>query len=381
MDNYSRRNFLKQIGAFSALLLTSRNAFSFSEFVNSNKDFEMLVVGDSLIAGQGLREKDKFTTLTKNWLEAEVFKNERKVNLKNKSHSGSRLFLSEKEIKAMQDAEKDLDKFYHPEINFSFPSAKTQIDVAAEEYKREGKKLEYINLIMVSGGLTNLNSSYIINPFKKNKKLREKIDKYCNDMMFRFLEHANQTFPNALITVIGYFPMVSKKSSTGKIYNAILELYEFPRPAKPIMNNIFTKQFIKPIHKKMAKRSKVWFEDSTKALQKAVNRLNEKRGEQKAIFVKSPIPENRSFGTKNSLLFGMAKKGRSEDFLYDERKKVCGETIKTMKDVELKFKTRFCELSGIGHPNIEGSKAYAEEIRKSLMGSKLLSASSQKQIN
>jgi hypothetical protein len=354
------------MGAVSALFLSGRTAFSWPDFAGSGRDFEMLIVGDSLIAGQGLKEKDKFYTLTKNWLEKEVFENKRRVNLKNKSHSGAKLFLAENEIKALQDAEKDLDEFYHPEVNFSFPSTKTQIDVAAEEYKREGKSLKDIKLIMLSGGLTNINSSDIINPFKKNKTLRGKIEKYCNQAMFDFLNHAHQTFPEALLTVIGYFPMVSKKSSTGKIYNAILELYELPRPAKPIFNNIVTKQFIKPLHKKMSKRSKIWFEESTKALQTAVTRFNKKTGKEKALFVRSPIPEERSFGTKNSLLFGMAKKGRTNDHMYNVRKKVCGETIKTLKDVELKFKTRFCELAGIGHPNIEGSKAYAEAIREQL---------------
>ena len=366
MDNYSRRKFLKQFGAVSALLLSSRTAFSLPDLGAAEKDFEMLIVGDSLIAGQGLREEDKIYTLTKQWLEREVFENKRRVNLKNKSHSGARLFLAENEIRALRKAEKSLDKFYHPEVNFSFPSSKTQIDVAANEYQKEGKSLQDINLIMLSGGLTNLNSSYIINPFKKNKPLREKIEKYCNQAMFEFLLHANQKFPNALLTVISYFPMVSKKSSTGKIYNAILELYKLPRPTKPILNNIVTKQFIKPLHKKMNKRSKIWFEESTRALQTAVKRFNEKTGQEKAVFVKSPIPENRSFGTKNSLLFGMAKKGRTNDDMYDVRRRECGKAIKTLEDVKLKFRTRFCELSGLGHPNIEGSRAYAGEVKKTL---------------
>ncbi len=363
---YSRRKFLKQIGAASALFLPSQAAFSFPKFTNDSKDFEMLVVGDSLIAGQGLLEKDKFYTLTKNWLEAEVFRGKRRVNFTNKSHSGARLFLEEKEIKALRDAEIDLDKFYHPEINFSFPSCKTQINVAATEYKNEGKSVKDVDLIMLTGGLTNLNSSYIINPFKKNKPLRKKIDKYCNQMMFEFLEHTAETFPNALITVIGYFPMVSKHSSTGKIYNTILELYNIPRPAKAMMNNVFTKQFFKPLHNKMNRRSRIWFRDSNKALESAVKRLNDKYKSEKAAFVKSPITEETCFGTKNSLLWGIGKKGRAGDDMYDERLKVCGETIKSLKDVKLKFKIRFCELSGIAHPNVEGSKAYAEAIKVKL---------------
>lgn len=366
MPNYSRRKFLKQIGAFSTLFLASRDAFSLPNLIKYDKDFEMLVVGDSLIAGQGLKKEDKFITLTKKWLEIELFKGKRKVNLKNKSHSGARIYLSEKEKKALKKAGKDLDKFYHPEVNFSFPSMKTQVEVATKEYEKEGKSTEDVNLILLTGGLTNLDSSYIINPFNKNKTLREKIDEFCNHMMFNFLQITVNTFPNALITVVGYFPMVSKYSSTGKIYNSVLELYGLPRPIKPVMNNILTKQLFKPLHHKMNRRSRIWLEGSNKALQTAVQRINKLHNKQKAIFVKSPIKEENAYGTKNTLLFGMAKKGRTEDPNYDERVRVCGKTIKEMKDVELKFKTRFCELSGIGHPNVAGSQAYAEAIKKRL---------------
>ncbi len=372
MTDYSRRKFLKQIGAVAVLCLTNRTAFSLPG-CGGGQDFEMLVVGDSLIAGQGLKKENKFSTLVENWLEEEFFGGKRQVNLKNKSHSGARIFLADEEKKALEKAGLESDKFYHPEINLSFPSIKTQIDVAAAEYKTEGREAGDINLIMLSGGITNINSSYILNPFKKNKPLREKIERYCHQAMFEFLQHAAETFPNALITVIGYFPMVSKKSSSGEIYNAILELYEIPRPTKPVFNNILTKQLFKIMHHKMNKRSRIWLEGSNKALETAIGRLNKKHGEKKAVFVRSPITEDRCFGTKNSLLWGMAKKGRAEDDLYDERIKVCGETIGSLEDLELKFKTRFCELSGIGHPNVEGSKAYAEAIQETLReNSKLL---------
>ena len=366
MSLYSKHQFQKHLSVIAALLLLSLSGVSYPRLDPNGKDFEMLVIGDSLVTGQGLNEEDKFYTLTKNWLETEHFAGLRKVNLKNKSHSGSRLFLAEDEIKALNKAEKDLDKFYHPEINFSFPSSKTQIDVAAREYKEEGKSPENIDLILVTGCLTNINSSYIIDPFKKNGKLRAKIDQYCNGMMFRFLEHASETFPNALITVVGYFPLVGNKSSTGKIYNTVLELYQFPQFTKPLMNNILTKQFFKPFHRRMNKRSRIWVADSDIALQTAVKRINEKYGEQKAVFVKSPLTEEQSFGTKNSLLFGVTKKGRSEDPKYDTRVKVCGKTIKSLKDVKLKFNIRFCELSGISHPNVEGSRAYANALRDEL---------------
>ncbi len=56
----TRRKFLEQITAAAGLLLAGRDALPFANlsFSDNVKPFEMLVVGDSHISGQGLREKD-----------------------------------------------------------------------------------------------------------------------------------------------------------------------------------------------------------------------------------------------------------------------------------------------------------------------------------
>src|SRR5215475_8736953 len=99
MTIFSRRQFLKQFGAFSAVFLTARKVLPFFDSSNNTAPFEFLVVGDSLIFGQGLEEKDKFYTLTKNWLENEFFTGKRTVNLKTKAHSGATITLHEEEAR------------------------------------------------------------------------------------------------------------------------------------------------------------------------------------------------------------------------------------------------------------------------------------------
>ncbi len=359
----NRREFLKGLGAFGGIGLLG----GFQNVFASSKDvFEMLVVGDSLIAGQGLNDKDKFSLLTADWLENEYFNGERKVNVTNLSHSGARLFLQPDEIKALNEAEKDFEEFYHPEVNFSFPSSKSQVDVALKQYREAGTKPDKVRLVLMSGGITDLNASFVVNGFLKYRPLREKIEEHCNESMFQFLKYASGVFPNALFTVVGYFPIASNKSDTHQIYNAILELYEFPGPTKPILNNIVTKQFFKILHGRLTKRSRIWYKGSNSALQTAIRRVNEHTGKTTAVFVESPIPEERSFATNDSLLFGMGKKGRSEDFMYDVRQTECPKAIEEVKAIKLKFKQRFCELSALGHPNPEGSRLYAEAIQARL---------------
>src|SRR5687768_431732 len=61
-------------------------------------EFNMLVVGDSHIGGQGLKTQNKFYSLVRDWLEHEEFGDSRKVNLKVKAHGGSRLSLHADEL-------------------------------------------------------------------------------------------------------------------------------------------------------------------------------------------------------------------------------------------------------------------------------------------
>lgn len=361
MSNISRRQFLKSLGAIATLFVANRGVFS---FVRNADDFEMLVVGDSLIWGQGLEEKDKFYTLTKNWLETQLNK---QVNLKVKAHSGATIFLHEKESQLLKKADKSEREEFYPEVNITFPTLKTQIEIARDEYEKEGKKADEVDLIMLTGGIVDITVAGVLNPLSNDKELKKQIVQYCNEDMFRFLDESAAVFPNALFAVVGYFPILSPKTDTAEMLNAFLEAYSIPRPLKPFSNNILTRPFFRLIKKKALRRSRIWFEDSNREFQIAVNRLNEKTGKQRAVFVKAPLTEENALDTPNTLLFKMQEKGKLNDYLYDERLIECKKVLGDLrKSIGLKQSIRQCEIAAIGHPTPEGSKVYAEGIKATL---------------
>lgn len=363
MKKYSRRHFLTQIGAVAAVAFAGRSAFSSEISDNSGKNFNFLVVGDSLVWGQGLREEHKFYHLTKEWLQTEIFKNERQVNLKVKAHSGASINLKQYETDALQAAEIGEDEFLHREVNVSFPSIRTQIDVAREEYENP----QTVDLIMLSGGITDIRLSTILNPLKDNEELKRAIVEYCNEKMFELLEQASAAFPNARIVVCGYYPFLSKYTPSSKILNNLLEIYDVPQPLKSLINNPLNRQILKRYRQKMVERSMIWAENSTLEFEKAVERLNRKFENPRAVFVESPVKAENSIGAKNALLFEVGKKGKAADALASERMNVCGKTIDELKRLtDLKLRARTCELATIGHPNIEGSRAIAEAIKEKL---------------
>jgi hypothetical protein len=357
MSGFSRREFIKKLcGSVAALCVAKRTAFSIGE----TGSFEMLVIGDSIIYGQGLREENKFYNLVKSWLQTEL---KRDVILNVKAHSGARISLHEDDLTGMRRGGISDTKFYNHEVPMSFPSIESQINLAEKDYKNP----QTVDLIMLTGGITDLIVADILNGKGDDAQLKTEIVKYCGDSMFSLLEKSAAVFPNAKIVVIGYFPPISSKSKGSKVFNAMLELYSFPRLLKPLANNVLTRQFLRGMKKRAIRRSQIWAADSTREFQTAIAKLNGKFDKPRAFFVQSPINDENTYATKNSLLWEMGKNGKSDDETFDARKTACTADLKEINAAtKLNYPQRFCELSGLGHPDIEGSKAYAEAVKDKL---------------
>ena len=365
MKAYSRREFIKGLGAAAAMLLASRGSLSFPGFdpADDSAPFEMLVVGDSHVSGQGLQEKNKFYYLVKEWLQNEVFGAARRVNLKVKAHSGARIELHEDELARMLEAGDDINKFYPREANLSSPSIRAQIDVASKEYERAAA----VNLVMLSGGITDVLVANAVNPFIKESKVRALIRAYCHEAMVGLLEQATRTFPNALIVVVGYFPIISTKSDVKKITRYLFKTVKFPHPLQFLFTNDLSRQFMKILRKKMARRSSLWVAESNRETRAAIARVNARSNEPKIVFVESPITEENCFGTKNTLLWESDENNFPNDEAYRDRKTMCPEVFEEIKfDHYGRLSVRMCELAAIGHPNVEGAKAFAEAIKQTL---------------
>lgn len=336
---------------------------SFSAVGIAQKPFEILVVGDSHIAGQGLKNDNKFYNLVTDWIQRELFDDSRKVNLKVKSHAGSRIKLHADELQSMQEAGDDINKFHYGEANISSPDITTQLDVARREYE----KPESVNLIMLSGCITDVLVADIINPFYPERKLRERIRRFCGGSMADLLEHATASFPNAQIAVIGYFPVASSNSNVKTMARYFLKIISFPRKLQFFFTNPLSRQFLKILRNKIAKRSRIWLEESNREIIDAIAKLNAERDRPRAFFVASPIGEEFSYATKNALLWEIDKNHIPNDETYAERLAGCAKVFGEMKYQHYgRLSRRMCELSSVAHPNVEGSRAFADAIKIAL---------------
>ena len=362
MNKFSRRDFIRQSGAAVATLLAGR-ALSIGSSLSNIPPFEMLVVGDSHMSGQGLNEDNKFYYLVKEWLRTDVFAGERDVRMKVKAHSGARIELHVDELSKMQKAGDDIFRPHHQEANLSQPSIRSQIDAARKEYADP----KLVDLVMLSGGITDVLVANTINPFFDEKKLKLLIRQYCNDGMHSLLKHAAAVFPNARIVVVGYFPIVSTASDMNKVSRYLLKAVKFPHPFGLAFTNGASKQLMKVLRKKMAERSRLWVAESNRALSDAVIRTNLNLETARVVFVESPITEERSFGTDRSMLWDTDKDNLPADQRYQERKEICPKVFSELKHHHYgKMSVRMCELAAIGHPNLEGARATADAITAKL---------------
>jgi hypothetical protein len=360
MNVLSRRRFIEGIAAAAGSVALGRH---FAASASEQRPFEMLVIGDSHMSGQGLREEHKFYYLVKEWIRSDVVSRGRRVNLKVKAHSGSRLDLHPEELEKMRLAGDDVNKFHHQEANLSQPSIRSQIDHARLEYADTNS----VDLVMLSGGITDVLVANTVNPFLAREKQKELIRKYCNEEMKRVLEYVTDSFANAVIIVVGYFPIISTSSDVNKISRYLFKATKFPHPLHFTLTNDLSKQLMKVLRKRMALRSRAWVSESNRAISEAVREINKRSGEERVIFVESPITEQTCFGTKNSLLWDTDDDNLPRDERYAERKTICPEVFSEIKYHHYgKMSVRMCEIAAIGHPNIEGAKAFAEAVKAKL---------------
>ena len=355
----TRREMLRGLASLGLVAALSGRGSAFAR----RDEIEMLVLGDSLIWGQGLREEEKFYFLTKRWLEEDVFKGNERVRLTVKAHSGSTIKLDPAEQAALERGNRSPFEELHPEVNVSFPTIEKQLRTAHSEHSDPAS----VDLIMLSGGIPDVGVAKIINPLESNRRLRERIDLYCRRHMGELVSEAAAKFPNSLIIIIGYYPIITRHSPMKRIVNDIMELYSVPGWAKPPINNPATRAIWRLWRGKMIKRSRIWLEGSNAAFASVVEGLNSSAGRERALFVPSPIDERTAFGTKNSLLFTVGRKGRPADAIGETRLRECPPALSELRrDTRLKYSTRFCELASVGHPNPKGSAAIAAAIQERL---------------
>lgn len=392
MRTYGRRTFLRNsamLGAAAAAGHILPGSFVRGAASNpaAQRPFELLVLGDSVMWGQGLEEGQKFYHITRRWLEGVL--DGRRVNApKVKAHSGATILPKQGEGGKC-----------HGEVNFSSPTINAQLDEAAAEYA----DLKSVDLVLLNGGINDVGAFNLVQPSFGELKARRGANDFCYVAMKALLRKAVRTFPNARVVVTGYFPLITLQTPPDMLLDLILLAITDNENLDRVAREIFEAARrglrlrpgqVGPILSHAARVSDVWYAESALALRRAVEEVNDELGgvvrgancEQsggapvvpapRVLFARPGFCAENGYGVEGtSYLFKLVKADRpfdrrdspidrlrSNDELFEERAQWCGCDAAHKNNLEFKI----CQRAGTAHPNQKGAAEYGRVVQKAL---------------
>ena len=363
----SAKGFLLAALAVS-ILVSSVPAFGQSaQPAGDDKHFNLLVLGDSIAWGQGLRQEHKAWYLVKTWLEKN---GGRQVRERVEAHSGA-------VIGSVGDSAGNPVPAQDGEVNRGLPSVNDQINNAVRSYADPAR----VDLVIVDGCINDLDARRLLNAVNTPDGIRELAQQKCGPPMEALLVRITRTFSNAHVIVTGYYPILSERTESDLFMRALAK--RFYTGTAP-MND-------KQLRARLIEISRQWYEGSNQMLAIAASTVDAQLAaqglRQRALFAEVGfLPEN-SFAAPQSRLWGFDASwlrkllviftlGRvtlkTNDEQRNQRDTSCKDTFKPpagetkeQKEVRLN-RIMLCRLAAIGHPNRKGAQMYADAIARQL---------------
>jgi len=340
----------------------------------AGEPLEMLVLGDSIMWGQGLKPEQKFSWRIKCWLQK---KTNREVRQNVFAHSGA--LISADRGTAPRFKSND------GEVNLPYPSINEELDQARDFYGPASAK---VNLILLDGCINDVDVSNLLNVTTDPNWLRERINNSCKLGMHDLLKQVTESFPNAQVIVPSYYRIVSDSTADNAFIRLLAKKLNNARPEARRMTD-------KEMRDRLIKLSELWYRASTADLREAVDTMNAELAARnlspKATFVEIDFWPEHSFSAAETLLwnfifgstnlsglrrfivtlsFGTAAY-KPNDEVRESRVRSCNETFKAPKrekETEPEKRDRkdhllICRYASLGHPNQMGALVYTEAIK------------------
>jgi len=335
---------------------------------------QMLVIGDSIMWGQGLKDDEKFTSRVKCWLQEQT---NREVKLHMEAHSGA--IISGSAAVPLNFTSSD------GEVNLVSPTINEQLDHAAEFYKHNETSPA---LILMNGCINDVGVKNLLAASTPLEDLRARIRQDCGEKMQTLLRRVRNSFPQAQVVVTSYYPIVSRETADNVFLRLLVKELNNQRPEARQMSD-------KEMRERLITISDEWYKTSTASLAEAVMKTNgPELSSAKVSFVELQFGPEHLFAAPESLLwtflfastkvsgfarvivllsFGTAAY-KANDHVLESRIKSCKETFKKPKVKEDKKQKQdredlflTCRYASLGHPNHMGALVYTEAIKGQLL--------------
>jgi lysophospholipase L1-like esterase len=358
------------------LFLTSTAAFGDCPVSPSGGDpLHMLVIGDSIMWGQGLRDDEKFSSRVKCWLQE---KTEREVKVHMEAHSGAVISGSASAQSAFTSI--------NGEVNMTSPTINDQLDHAVQFYKQNQTSPA---LILMNGCINDIGVKNLLAASTPLEDLRTQARLNCGEKMQLLLRRVKDSFPQAQVVVTGYYPIVSVQTADNAFLRLLVKKLNNQRPEARKMSD-------KEMRARLVAISDEWYKASTASLVEAVMKINVANSDSpKVLFAEIQFGPEHVFAAPETLLWtflfastkasGFAKvvvllsfgtaAYKANDHMRESRIKSCEQTFKKPKGIKETKKQKedredlflICRYASLGHPNNVGALIYTEAIKGQLL--------------
>lgn len=299
----------------------------------------MVLFGDSIMWGQGLKDRDKFWCRVQQWVE---LKTRRNVRVRQYAHAGAVIKhydpdgkeLDERNLRGGGEKKgpggegKDSSPVIGREVNISFPTIVEQVEQAVSDMrgeKGEGTEAQGINLVLVDGCINDVNFRRLLDVENGVPQIVKVTEERCGEMK-GLLERITSAFPNAYVVVTGYYPLIFKGVTTekgkkvvkGSAHNPVINLaIETLAGGGECKDRGGEGGRGRHKYDCLDALSRAWFETSNETLAAAVEGENgrieeERRGRglpapaaHRVHFAELNFPPDFAFSTKQSMLWNL----------------------------------------------------------------------------
>lgn len=280
----------------------------------------LLVIGDSVVWGQGLLQRHKTAGILAGHLGAEMTM---------LAHAGAKIGIRDCYTVTMPSGE----------VPCFFPTILQQLQSFAGDP-------EGVKWVLMNGGINDVEVQRVFNPMVPQFELELHTRNYCGRDLLALLQQVTSKFANAQVLVLGYYPALSHQSRP----QGVESLYSLVHGVKfaPLFHaGLFRNEIVEHCLR--------FWKLSTGLLRGAVEQVNRAAGKTRAIFVDSGMDEANAAYAPQSLLWevDLNGPGKAPDEVVSERQAACelaaaGELQKQQ-----------CLLSAAGHPNVAGAARMA----------------------
>lgn len=360
--------FLCTLFLFSAVGASAQCANAPRPVVNDPLD--MLVVGDSIMWGQGLKQERKFWWRIKCWLQE---KTGREVREKIEAHSGA----------SIETAGNELLYSSNGEVPSFTPSVNQQLTDARQHYVDPG----VVDLVLVNGCINDVDVRNLLNAATKLEPLEAGIKEACGGRMERLLVRIAREFPNAHLIVTGYYNIFSDETDHNRFTRMLVKNLTSRTRDEEAMSD-------KEMRRRLVAISDLWYRVSTDSLNNAVNAANSELSSHRIHFAEIDFDPEHAFAAPETLLwnFKFASTNltglrqaiviltlgtaayKANDQVREMRGKSCKEIYEQLKkknETKQEKERRessylACRYASLGHPNPMGALIYTERIKAPL---------------